>query len=94
MKKQIAVCALVLGLGATSAAFAAENKVTEKNQPVKMSDQQLDNVAGGQLVQIIAVDVVDVTTGDILRTVNVPVNAAIAVLGNAVAGQRFVFRPQ
>ena len=94
MKKHIAVCALVLGLGATAPAFATENKTLEKKQPVKMTEEQLDKVAGGQLVQIIAVDVVDVTTGDILRTVNVPVNAAIAVLGNGVAGQRFNFVPR
>ena len=92
MKKELAILALAIGVASTAPAFAGE-PLTAKKQPVKMTDQQLDNVAGG-LVTIVAVDVVDVQTGDILRTLNVPVNAAIAVLGNAVAGQRFFFRPR
>ena len=92
MKKELAVLTLAISMASTAPAFAGDTPTTKK-QPVKMTDKQLDDVAGG-LVTIVAVDVVDVQTGDILRTVNVPANAAIAVLGNAVAGQRFFFRPR
>ena len=93
MKKELAVCALVLGLGATAPSFAKEDKLAEKKQPVKMTEQQLDNVAGGQLIEVIAIDVVDVRTDRTLQNINIPVNAAVAVLGRAGAGQGVIFRP-
>ena len=91
MKRQIAVCALVLGLGATTQAFATDNKVTDKKQPVKMTEQQLDNVTGGLIpITVVAIDVVDVRTDRTLSQINIPVNAA--VLG--AAGQAVNFRPR
>jgi len=87
--KSAIVAAAILGLTA-SGSLAAEMSVA----PLELTDAQMDGVTAG-LVTVVAVDVVDIETGDILRTVFVPVNAQIAVLGNAVGGQgiRFVPRP-
>jgi len=83
--KTLLASVAILGLTA-SASFAGE--------PVELTEAQMDGVNAGALVNVVAVDVVDVETGDILRTVFVPVNAQIAVLGNAVGGQGIGFRPR
>jgi hypothetical protein len=65
MKQRVAAVAAILGLGVASAAFA---------QPVKMSDSQLDQVAGGQgLISVTVSDVADVS-------VNAPVSVTVSVL--------------
>jgi hypothetical protein len=87
MQSVLATCALSLGLAAASAAFAEPAKEPLNKpapQAVKMSDAQLDNVAAGQaLIDVTAVDLVDVNNNNI--AVNIPVNAAAAinVLGGA-----------
>ena len=91
--KRFASVVVALGLataGSTALATQPKDQVNaqaSKPQPVKMTDAQMDNVAGGALVSVVAVDVVDVE--NVLNNVRVaiPVNAsvAIAVLGGAVA---------
>ena len=90
MKKELAVFTLALGLASTAPAFAGETgtkESTEKKQPVKMTEQQLDNVAGGQLIgPIIVFDVVD--ANNVLRNanVNVPVIAQVGLFSAQAAG--------
>lgn len=71
------IAAATVALAASGTAFA---------KPVKMTDQQMDGVTAGALVDVVLVDVVDVNNNNI--AVAVPVNAAVAVgvLGGAVAG--------
>lgn len=48
MKKQLIALALAAGLSAVSLpAFAEQDQPTEKKQPVKMTDQEMDNVTAG-----------------------------------------------
>jgi len=82
--------AIVLAAATSTTAFAADPVNTaSKAGPVQMSEAQLDMVAAGALINVIAVDVVDVQ--NVLNNnkvaVQVPVNAAVAagVLGNAGA---------
>jgi hypothetical protein len=103
MKKEFAALTLALGLGAaTSPGLAEPTKTTDisfqaaaSSGPVKMTDDQMDNVTAG-LITVIAVDVVDVNNNNILNdaqllnNIAVSANAAIAVLGNAVAQGMFV----
>ena len=72
------VSAFVAAMGLAASGFASA-------APVEMTDQQLDNVTAGALIEVVAVDVVDVNNNNI--AVSVPVNAAVAVavLGGAVA---------
>ena len=55
------------------------------NRPVELTDAELDAVAGGALINVVAVDVVDINNNDV--DVAIPVNAAVAVavLGQAAA---------
>jgi hypothetical protein len=93
MKKQLTVVALSLGLASAAPAFANEEadreKITPKNQPVKMTDQQLDEVAGGQLVTVVLFDVVDVEDNQILNNVVVAAQAQVGILAAQAANQRF-----
>ena len=56
--------------------------------PVELTDAELDAVTGG-LVNVVAVDVVDINNNDVLNNnnvqLNLPVAAAVAVLGTAGA---------
>jgi hypothetical protein len=65
--KRIAVVALALGLAAAPAAFA---------EPVKMSEAQLDQVTGGQLISVSVTNV-----GNPNVQVNPNTNVSISVLG-------------
>jgi hypothetical protein len=50
MKKQLIALTLALGLGSTSIpAFAGQDELGEKKQPVKMTDQQMDDVTAGAI---------------------------------------------
>jgi hypothetical protein len=91
MKKELAVFTLALGLASTAPAFAGEEKITPKKQPVKMTEQQLDKVAGGLVnVVLVAFDVVDIRNNEVLNDNNVFAQAQIpvAVLGVAGAAQQ------
>ncbi|TFZ00783.1 hypothetical protein EZ313_20275 [Ramlibacter henchirensis] len=81
MRKTL-IAAATLALAASGTAFA---------KPVKMTDQQMDEVTAG-LVTVVLVDTVDVSNVANNNQVAVPVNAAaaVAVLGTAtsVAAQR------
>ena len=76
MKKVSALIAAV-ALAASSFASAA---------PVEMTDKQMDKVTAGALINVVAVDVVDIQNNKV--AVSIPVNAAVAigVLGGAIAG--------
>ena len=99
--KRFATFFVALGLataGSTVLADEAIDQVSQqdaKPQPVQMSDAQLDNVAAG-LINVILVDVADVAVNRnnvaVPVTVYLPVNAAVAVLGEAVSGQIPVLR--
>lgn len=92
MKSTVSLLALSLGLAAAPA-FA------DQPQAVKMSDAQLDNVVGGQLiVATVPVTVAGISVPIDVRALNNSVNnnnvqvpiaatvsAAVAVLGNAAA---------
>lgn len=90
--KRFATVFVALGLAtAGSVAFAEQakdslNRQAAKPQPVKMTDAQMDNVAGGALLTVVALDVVDVqnVANNLSIDVAVPVNAAVAanVLGS------------
>jgi hypothetical protein len=62
------------------------SKQDAKPQPVQMSDAQLDNVAAGQLIDVVLIDVVDVRNVQVAIPVNANVlaNVNAAVLGTAV----------
>jgi hypothetical protein len=67
---------------AGSAAFADQAKPDQaKQQPVQMSDAQLDTVAAGQVIDF-GSGLVDVTVGDVTVLQDVP----IRVLNNSVNG--------
>lgn len=53
--------------------------------PIEMTDAEMDGVTAGALLTVIAFDVVDVNNNKV--AVQAAVNAAIGVLGNAVALQ-------
>ncbi len=61
---------------------------TQHAMPVDLTDAEIDAVAGG-LVDVVAVDVVDINNNDVLNNnnvqLNLPVAAAVAVLGQAGA---------
>ena len=53
MKKQLTALTLAAALcGISSPAFANLDQLTEKTQPVKMTEQQLDDVTAGAFVNI------------------------------------------
>lgn len=85
--KSIAAFASALCLAASGSALANQpvEQESKARAPIPMTDTQMDNVAGGALVNAILVDVVDVNNNDV--QVAVPVNAAVAagILGNAGA---------
>jgi hypothetical protein len=87
MKKELAIFTLALGLASTAPAFAGEQGITPKKQPVKMTDTQMDNVTGGQPDQAGLVNVccIRVSNNDIVKNIQVSANAAVAVLGTAGA---------
>jgi hypothetical protein len=54
MKKQLTALTLAAALcGISSPAFANLDQPTEKTQPVKMTEQQLDDVTAGALVNVV-----------------------------------------
>jgi hypothetical protein len=56
MKKQLTVLTLAAGLSAISVpAFANLDQPTEKTQPVRMTEQQLDDVTAGALVKVVTI---------------------------------------
>ena len=75
MKQRIAAVAVAVGLAAAPAAFA---------EPVKMSDQQLDQVVAGQ--GLIEVSVTNAGNASVTVNPNVsanaPVTVSISVLGS------------
>jgi hypothetical protein len=54
------------------------------NRPVELTDAELDAVTGGALINVVAVDVVDINNNDV--DVAIPVNAAVAVAVLGLAG--------
>ena len=51
MKKQLIALTLALGLGSISIpAFAGQDELGDRKQPVKMTDQQMDDVTAGAIV--------------------------------------------
>ena len=72
-------------LSAVLAAAALAAPMFAQAAPVEMSDEQMDQVTAGALLNVVAVDVVDVNNNNI--AVAIPVNAAvaIAVLGGSLA---------
>jgi hypothetical protein len=92
--KRFATLFVAVGLataGSTVLAEEAKDQVSKqdaKPQPVQMTEAQLDNVAAG-LITVVAVDVVDINRNNVAVpvTVQLPVNAAVAVLGEAAAAQ-------
>lgn len=56
------------------------------NGPTEMTDTEMDAVTAGALLTVVAFDVVDIENNKV--AVQAAVNAAIGVLGNAVALQR------
>jgi hypothetical protein len=92
--KRFATLFVALGLataGSTVIAEEAKDQVSTqdaKPQPVQMSDAQLDNVAAGQLIEVILIDVVDVRNVQVAIPVNANVlaNVNAAVLGTATQG--------
>ena len=86
--KKIAILA-ALATAAASSAFAQQPTPVVPEQavastPVLMTDEQMDKVTAGALLNVALVDVVDVR--DVNVQVAVPVNAAVAVgvLGGAI----------
>lgn len=54
MRKSLIALTLAAGLSAISLpAFAEQNQPTEKKQPVRMTDQQMDDVTAGALVNVV-----------------------------------------
>jgi hypothetical protein len=95
MKKELAVFALTIGLTSTAPAFAGGDKMTAKGEkigtktePVKMTDQQLDEVTAGALVNVIAFDVVDIR--HVVEDVNVAAQAQVGILSAQAASGRIV----
>jgi len=78
--------------GFASAAMAAEPVKTTK-APVKLTEAQMDNVTAGALLNVVAIDVLDVNNNQV--QVAVPVTAAVTAqvgilsqqIGSAAAGQ-------
>lgn len=99
--KRIATLVAAFGLAtAGSAAFAAQPDQSAKQplaqpvtkpQPVKMTEAQLDKVAGGALINAVLVDVVDVNNNNV--QVAIPVNAAVAVGILGAAGAAALQQP-
>lgn len=88
MIKRVAALATALALATGgTAAFASEKQgdLQRPAGPVQMTDDQMDQVAAGALLTVVAVDVVDINNNTV--AVSIPVNAgvAIAVLGAAGA---------
>lgn len=90
--KRIATLVMALGLataGSTALAEQAKDQLrkeqSSKPQPVQMTEAQLDNVAAGQLITIEVNDVL--VNLPIQANVLLNLNAAVAVLGAAGAGQ-------
>lgn len=86
--KKIAIL-VALATAAASSAFAQQpTPVTPEqvvaSKPVPMTDEQMDKVTAGALINVLLLDVVDVR--DVNVQVAVPVNAAVAlgVLGGAI----------
>ena len=50
MKKQLIALTLALGVGSTIPAFGGDNDLGERKQPVKMTDQQMDDVTAGAIL--------------------------------------------
>jgi hypothetical protein len=94
-----AITAFAISLGFVAAPALAEPTNSAQPQAVKMSDAQLDNVVGGQLiVAVVPVTVAGISVPVDVRALNNSVNdnnvqvpiaatvsAAVAVLGNAAA---------
>ena len=84
--KKIAIL-VALATAAASSAFAQQpvpDQAQAAARPVAMTDEQMDKVTAGALINVALVDVVDVR--DVNVQVAIPVNAAVAigVLGGAV----------
>jgi hypothetical protein len=72
------IAVATLALAASGTAFA--------KQPVKMTDQQMDQVTAGALANVVLVDLVDVNKNNVQVVAPIGVTAAVGVLGTAVAG--------
>lgn len=54
MKKQLTALTLAAGLSAISfPAFASLDEPTDKTEPVRMTDQQLDEITAGALINVV-----------------------------------------
>lgn len=81
--------ASILATTGTAAFAEQDTRAVDQTSPVAMTDAQMDSVAAGALINVVAVDVVDIS--NVLNNndvrINIPVNAAVAVLGQATAIQ-------
>ncbi len=75
------IAALVAVCGATAVpAFAAERQQPQQSGPARLSDSQLDQVKGGELLSIGVIAPVNLQLPAL--TVNLPVNAAAVIQAN------------
>ena len=86
--KKLTGFAFAAALATTGSVAFAEQDIHHTDQlgPVAMTESQMDDVAAGALITVVAVDVVDVNNNRILNNNNialsVPVNAAVAAFGS------------
>jgi hypothetical protein len=74
MRKLMAF-ALATSLATAGSAYAASAP------PAQLNDSELDQVTAGALVNVVAVDVVDINRNEIVKNVDVaiPINASVAI---------------
>ncbi len=79
MLKTIAALVAICGVGAGTA-YAAERQPQPQSGPARLSDGELDQVKGGELLSLGVLAPVNLSVGAI--TVQVPVNAAAVIQAN------------
>jgi hypothetical protein len=88
MKKQLIALALAVGLGSMSTpAFAGQGDI-DTNRPVKLTDQEMDNVTAGELV-LVALSFSNVLAQKI--SVNVAAQTAVQAAIHSKARQSIRF---
>jgi hypothetical protein len=83
------IAAMLVGFPAAVLAGPPEHeqvRTAAVSGPTEMTDAEMDTVTAGALLTVIAFDVVDIENNKV--AVQAAVNAAVGVLGNAVALQR------
>jgi hypothetical protein len=85
--RRITKCLAVLGAALTLSAASARAEQPASAEPLKLSDQDLDQVSGGDGTLLDLNAFLNVTLKNIFVTVNVsnvPINAGLAVQANAL----------